>query len=94
LLALPNLNRADLWVKAYEPGAIAALAKASALRVLIVWEPEVGLNVEELVQLHQLEFLRIIPNYKSKTPRDWYSRLPNCTVTFDSSRGQDAYDWT
>ncbi len=99
LLALPNLTRVDMPFKEYEPGAIATLAKASALRVLVVREPDTFATVEELSQLHQLKFLRVIPNYEIRPSERWQisrweTRLPNCTMTIGYDWHESEYDWS
>src|SRR5262249_19883836 len=58
VLELPHLARLQLHLDKFEPGAIAALAKAPALRMLTVTVPDEQNPASELARVEQLQYLR------------------------------------
>lgn len=105
---LPQLARLEIYLRNFEAGAIAALAKAPALRVLSVSVPQ-GNNppTAELVRLELLRYLWL-GNGKPTQPEvlSLQAALPDCRIitpeqvrcAWDNGRlhadtGDDAYDW-
>jgi uncharacterized protein (TIGR02996 family) len=95
VLKLPHLTRLDLCHA--EAGAIAALAKAPALRILTVWITNEHLPVAELVQLEQLQYLRVGGYEKLPKPEllSLQTALPACRIVNAwRDRDEGEYDWS
>jgi uncharacterized protein (TIGR02996 family) len=96
VLGLPRLARLDLTFDAFEAGAIAALAKAPALRILTAITGEDQNPPEELVRLEQLRYLWV-GRYGLGGPEvlALQKALPACRVISGSpGRVEDDYDWS
>jgi uncharacterized protein (TIGR02996 family) len=95
LIGLPHLARVDLWLSAFEPGAIAALGKAPALQVLTVI-PDDQDPLAELVRLEQLRYLWI--GQRSLAQPELLSlqtALPACRIVHGlQNRDDNNYDWS
>jgi uncharacterized protein (TIGR02996 family) len=96
VLRLPHLARLDLYPSAFEAGAIAVLAKAPALRILVVVTPEKQKPPEELVRLEQLRYLWV-GHWGLANPdvRSLQTTMPACRIAQGwPSAAEDAYDWS
>lgn len=96
VLGLPQLARLDLYLHASEAGAIAALAKAPALRALAVDIPDNQHPLAELGRLEQVRYLWVVhPDGIKPDLISLREALPACRV-FDGWRYREAddYDWS
>jgi uncharacterized protein (TIGR02996 family) len=95
VVALPHLARLDLDLTGFKAGAIAALAKAPALRTLAVRTPDDQNPLRELVRLEQLRYLWI--GDLGLTHQELLSlqtALPACRIVHDwPDTDEDDYDW-
>jgi uncharacterized protein (TIGR02996 family) len=96
LLGLPHLTRLDIYLRRFEAGAIAALAKAPALRALTMTTPDDQNPQAELVRLEQLRHLQV--SHLGQAQPDLLSlqtALPACRIVHDwPDRDDDDYDWS
>src|SRR5262249_13847894 len=96
VLRLPQLARLDLYLGAFEDGAIAALAKAPVLRALTVRTPKDQNPLAELARLEQLRYLWL--EDRDLTPPELLSlqtALPACRIVQGApDREDDRYDWS
>jgi hypothetical protein len=96
VLGLPHLARLDLYSSAFEPGAIAALAKAPALRTLTVLTPDDEHPLAELGRLEQLHYLWV----GRRDPEEpellsLQAALPACRIVHGLPyRDEGDYDWS
>jgi hypothetical protein len=96
VLGLPHLARLDLYLSAFEAGAIAALAKAPALRALTVTTPDNQKPLAELVRLEQLRYFWIGDRVLAEPELlSLQTALPACRIVqVPPYTDEDEYDWS
>ncbi len=96
LLGLPHLVRLDLSFEAFEAGAIAALARAPALRILTASIPDDLNPLGELAGCGQLHYLRV--KRRRLAPHELHTlraALPGCWIDHGApDPDDDDYDWS
>jgi uncharacterized protein (TIGR02996 family) len=95
VIGLPHLARLDLSLRAFEAGAIAALAKAPALRALTLATPVDQPPPEELARLEQLRYLSV-RHWGLAKPKQLplQTALPSCRIVYGTPKtDEDDYDW-
>src|SRR5262249_16827233 len=95
VLELPHLARLQLHLDKFEPGAIAALAKAPALRMLTVTVPDEQNPASELARVEQLQYLRVGRcDLAEPELLSLQTALPACRIVNDwRDPVEDEYDW-
>jgi hypothetical protein len=95
VVELPRLARLDLHLKTFEAGAVAALAKAPALRLLTVTTPEEQTPPAELVRLEQLRYLWVGHRAFGNPERlPFQTALPGCRVDHWPCKDEGDFDWS
>lgn len=77
---LPQLARLDLDSDSVEQGALKALAKASALRILTARAKDVVLRIPELAHIQGLGYLRVGETFTPEQAASLRTALPGCRI--------------
>jgi uncharacterized protein (TIGR02996 family) len=96
ILKLPHLARLDLDLDTFEPGTIAALAKAPSLRTFIVTLRDEQTPLSEFERLEQLQYLQIgLRDLTQAETSSLQTALPACRIVNDWRTPDDEnYDWS
>jgi uncharacterized protein (TIGR02996 family) len=96
VLGLPQLARLDLYLKTFEAGALAELAKAPSLRALTLTTQDDQSPLAELVRLEQLRYLWLGDRCLAKQELlSLQTALPACRIIrVPPYMDEDEYDWS